>query len=72
MFETKVVEKIKHTFYAQYLFAKIVPFIIRKIIVEPVRPQMTIYAAHASCMLGTEGYKYAFTVVILTAFPLQQ
>jgi hypothetical protein len=53
MFEAKVVEKIKHTFYVQLLFAKIVPFIIWKNIVEPVRPQMTIYAAHAHCMLDT-------------------
>jgi len=44
MFQAKVAEKIKNTPYVKYFFKKMVAFceIMRKNIVQPDRPQMTV------------------------------
>jgi hypothetical protein len=73
MFQTKVVEKIKtHILCSVIFFSKNVPFMrqCKKNIVNPDRPQMTVWLMHIACW--TKAAKTHSEYVILIAFPLQQ
>jgi hypothetical protein len=52
MFQTKVVEKSKHTFGVLFENRSLCE-IMWKNMVEPDRPQMTYNTAHALCVLDT-------------------
>ena len=65
---TKVVGKSKHTFYFIFPENRSVYEIMWKNVVEPERPQMTIYKHFT---LGAQGYKETLAECV-TAFLLQQ
>jgi len=75
MFQTKVVEKIQtHTLcsiFNFYLENRAVCEIMWKNIVEPSRPQMTIWCMYIACWIpkGTNTFLH---YVIIIAFSLQQ
>ena len=52
-FETEVVDKIKHTFYIQYLFSEnsAIYEIMWQNTAELDRPQMTIWHVHIACWI---------------------
>ena len=65
MFQAKVVEKSKHTFYVLELcFLKIVLF-VRKKIVQPDRPQMTIWLMCISCCISKAANIHSEYVILL-------
>jgi hypothetical protein len=71
MFEANAVEKSKHTCYVLELcFLKIVLF-VRKKIVQPDRPQMTIRLMCISCCVSKATNRHS-EYVILIAFLLLQ
>jgi hypothetical protein len=64
MFQTKVIEKIKTHILCSITFSanRAVCEIMWKSMVEPDRPQMTIYTAHALCMLDNWGYRHTLRI----------
>ena len=73
MFQTKVAEQIKHTFYVQKLFPEnhAVYEIMWKNIVERGRPEMTIWRMRFACWIPKATNTHS-ECVILIAFPRQQ
>ena len=72
-FQTEVVEKSKYTFYVQLLFSenRAVYEIMRKNILQPDRPQMTIWRMRIACWLPETTNTHSECVIPI-AFPLQQ
>ena len=74
MFQMKVVENNQNThFVFNNFFSKIVPFIeiMWKNIVEPGRPQMTIWRMHIACWIPKATNTHSESGILI-AFPLQQ
>jgi hypothetical protein len=73
MFQTKVVEKIKAHILCSITFFDIYAIygIMWKNIVEPGRPQMTVWRMCIACWIPKATNTH-FECVILIAFPLQQ
>ena len=75
MFQTNVVEKIKtHTAFSKTFFFfenRAVYDIKWKNIVEPGRPQLTIWRMHIACWIS-KATKTHLQYVIVIDFPLQQ
>jgi len=72
MFQTKVVEKIKMS--CNLFSSKIVPFMRqyeKKNIVEPGRPQMTVWRMRIACWIPKTTNTHSDYVIIIV-FPQQQ
>jgi hypothetical protein len=62
MFQTEVVKKIKtHFIFSNFVENLVFYEIMWKNIVEPGRPQMTVWCMH-NCMLDTWGYKHTLII----------
>jgi hypothetical protein len=70
IFQTKVVEKIKTRVLWSIIFpeSRAVYDIMRTNMVEPDRPQMTIYMAHALCVLDNYGYRHTLRIWNISCF----
>jgi hypothetical protein len=74
MFQMKVVEKNQNThFVFSNVLPKFVPFfkIMWKNIVDPDRPQMTMWRVRISCWMPKATDRHSEYVIVI-AFPLQQ
>ena len=72
MFQTKVVEKIKHIYYAQQLsilFNRAFYYIMWKNLVELDRPQMTIWRRHNSRQVPKVTNTDPEYVILITFLP---
>jgi hypothetical protein len=67
----KFVEKIKTNFRSKYFFNRAVYHIMRRNVVEPVRPQMTIWRVLITCWITKSATTHS-NYVILNDLPLQQ